>query len=115
MINFSSISSSKFIGRMLRLPLRLVPRELEVRILQGPLRRKRWIARSSEHGCWLGSYEAAKQERMIEFVRPGMVCWDVGANVGFYTLLLAELVGGAGSSRSSLSLATMNCCDGMWR
>jgi FkbM family methyltransferase len=25
-----------------------------------------------------------------------MVCWDVGANVGFYTLLLAELVGPQG-------------------
>jgi FkbM family methyltransferase len=25
-----------------------------------------------------------------------MVCWDVGANVGFYTLLLAELVGTGG-------------------
>jgi FkbM family methyltransferase len=25
-----------------------------------------------------------------------MVCWDVGANVGFYTLLFAELVGAGG-------------------
>jgi len=96
MINFSSISNSKFVGRALRLPLRLIPREAEVRILQGPLRGKRWIARSSNHGCWLGSYEAAKQRKIIEFVRPGMVCWDVGANVGFYTLLLAELVGVSG-------------------
>ena len=95
-INFSGISNSKFVGRALRLPLRLVPREAEVRILQGPLRGKRWIARSSNHGCWLGSYEAAKQRTIMELVRPGMVCWDVGANVGFYTLLLAELVGACG-------------------
>ena len=92
----SGISNSKVIGRALRLPLRLIPREAEVRILQGPLRGKRWIARSSNHGCWLGSYEAAKQRKIIEFVRPGMVCWDVGANVGFYTLLFAELVGVSG-------------------
>jgi len=64
--------------------------------LQGPLRRKRWIAGSSNHGCWLGSYEAAKQRKIIELVRPGMVCWDLGAHVGFYTLLLAELVGAGG-------------------
>jgi FkbM family methyltransferase len=44
----------------------------------------------------LGSYEAAKQRKIIEFVRPGMICWDVGANVGFYTLLFAELVGEGG-------------------
>ena len=51
---------------------------------------------SSNHGCWLGSYEAAKQRKLTEFVRPGMVCWDVGANVGIYTLLFAELVGAEG-------------------
>jgi FkbM family methyltransferase len=96
MIDFSGTPDSKFIGRALRLPLRMIPREAEVRILQGPLRGKRWIAGSSNHGCWLGSYEAAKQRKIIESVRRGMVCWDVGANVGIYTLLLAELVGARG-------------------
>jgi FkbM family methyltransferase len=96
MINFSGISNSVLFGRALRLPLRLVPKEAEVRILQGPLQGKRWIAGSSNHGCWLGSYEAEKQRKIIEFIRPGMVCWDVGANVGFYTLLFAELVSGGG-------------------
>jgi FkbM family methyltransferase len=95
-INFASISNSRIVGRALRLPLRLIPKEAEVRILQGPLRGKRWIAGSSIHGCWLGSYEAAKQRKIVELVRPGMVCWDVGANVGFYTLFLAELVGTSG-------------------
>lgn len=94
MINFSGISNSVLLGRALRLPLRLVPKEAEVRILQGPLQGKRWISGSSNHGCWLGSYEAAKQRKITELVRPGMAYWDVGANVGFYTLLFAELVGG---------------------
>ena len=96
MIDFSSISNSKFVGRALRMPLRLIPKQATVRILQGPLRSKRWIVGSFNHGCWLGSYESAKQRKLIELVRPGMACWDVGANVGFYTLLFAELVGGAG-------------------
>jgi len=95
-LNFSGITNSKLVGRALRLPLHLVPRSAEVRILQGPLRGKRWIAGSSNHGCWLGSYEAAKQRKIMEYVRPGMVCWDVGAHVGFYTLLFAELVGVGG-------------------
>ena len=96
MIDFSSVSNSNIFGRALRLPLRLVPREARVPILQGQLRGKRWIAGSATNGCWVGSYEAAKQRRIAEFLRPGMVCWDVGANVGFYTLLFAELVGAGG-------------------
>jgi FkbM family methyltransferase len=95
-IDLSGISTFNLVGRALRLPLRLVPKGASLPILQGALRGKRWIAGSSNHGCWLGSYEAAKQRKMIELVRPGMVCWDVGANVGFYTLLLAELVGVSG-------------------
>ena len=96
MINFSGISNSGLLGRALRLPLRLIPEGTVVRVVQGPLRGKRWIAGSSNHGCWLGSYELRKQRKVIELVRPGMVCWDVGANVGFYTLLFAELVGPSG-------------------
>ena len=96
MINFSGVSGSKLAGRAMRLPLRLIPDSAVVRILQGPLRGKRWIAGSSNHGCWLGSYELLKQKRVIELVRPGMVCWDIGANVGFYTLLFAEVAGPRG-------------------
>ena len=97
MINFSGIPQSNWLGRALRLPLRLIPKDANVRILQGPLRGKYWISGSSDHGCWLGSYEVAKQRKVTELVRPGMICWDVGANVGFYTLLFAELVGRTGS------------------
>jgi len=95
-INFSGISDSSFLGRALRLPLRLIPDAAVLRVVQGPLRGKRWIAGSFNHGCWLGSYELAKQRKVIELVRAGMVCWDVGAHVGFYTLLFAELVGPQG-------------------
>lgn len=113
MINFSGLSGRGLLGRAVRLPLRLIPKQAGVRILQGPLCGRRWIAGSSNHGCWLGSFEAEKQRKISELVRPGMVCWDVGANVGFYTLLLAELVGAAGSSHSNLFVATLNCCGGM--
>jgi FkbM family methyltransferase len=96
MIDFSGISNSSLLGRALRLPLRLIPEGTVVRVVQGPLRGKRWIAGSSNHGCWLGSYKLPKQRKVIELVRPGMVCWDVGAHVGFCTLLFAELVGPLG-------------------
>jgi FkbM family methyltransferase len=56
----------------------------------------RWVVGSSTHGCWLGSYEFEKQKLFAALVPSGGVVWDVGAHVGFYTLLAARLVGPAG-------------------
>jgi len=69
-----------------------VPRDAQVPILQGPLRGKRWIVGAGVHGYWLGSYEWDKCRAFAAAVRPGAVVFDVGANVGYYTLLAAELV-----------------------
>ena len=96
MINVSVISDRRFFGKTLRLPLRLVPKSAVVPILQGPLRGKRWIAGSSTHGCWLGTYELAKVREVVQAVRPGMICYDIGAHVGYYSLLLSKLVGELG-------------------
>jgi FkbM family methyltransferase len=95
-MNFSGISPDTLIGKLLRLPLRLVPRGLVVRILQGPLKGKRWIAGSSINGWWLGSWEQDKQIMFTKIISPGDIVFDVGAHVGFYTLLAAELVGPTG-------------------
>lgn len=97
MLNFSSLPQSTFIGRALRLPLQCIPSSAELNILQGPLRGKKWVAGSSVHGCWLGSFELSKQKKLVELVRPGMTCYDLGANVGFYTLLFSDRVGPNGS------------------
>jgi len=56
----------------------------------------RWKVGSSNHGCWLGTYELEEQLFFTRVVRRGMVVWDVGANVGVYTLLFARLVGVSG-------------------
>lgn len=50
-----------------------------------------------DHGCWLGTYEYAKQALFVRHVRLGMTVYDVGVHVGFYTLLASELVGEQGS------------------
>mgnify|MGYP000889151875 FL=1 len=44
----------------------------------------------------LGTAEPAVQDVMSALVRPGMVVFDVGANVGFLTLIAARLVGPSG-------------------
>jgi FkbM family methyltransferase len=95
-MNFSGIKSSSISGRILRWPLRLVPRTAQVRIVQGPLRGKKWIVGSSNHGCWLGSYEYEKQMAFCREVKRGAVVYDLGANVGFYSLLASTLAGNEG-------------------
>lgn len=75
------------LGKLIRLPLRAIPKEATLRVLRGPLRGARWIAGSSTHGCWLGTYERAFQSFFFSVVPEGGIVWDVGANVGFYSLL----------------------------
>jgi FkbM family methyltransferase len=49
-----------------------------------------------EKDYWLGTYEPDLQQAIAELVKPGMVAYDVGANIGYITLLLAQVVGAAG-------------------
>lgn len=85
-----------FFGRLVRLPLRLVPRQAVVRIRSGELRGWRWIAGSATNGCWLGTYERHMQHLFRERIRPGAIVFDVGANAGFFTLLASKLAGASG-------------------
>jgi FkbM family methyltransferase len=65
-------------------------------IRRGPASGMKWIAGSSTHGCWLGTYELDKQKALARIVRPGMTVFDIGAQAGFYTLFFSRLVGGSG-------------------
>lgn len=53
-------------------------------------------ASASNLGYAMGVSEPAVQEELQRALRPGMVFYDVGANVGFLTLIAARLVGAAG-------------------
>ena len=88
-----ALSSESSLGRVLRYPLRLLPSNLPLPIITGRLRGKRWIVGSSLHRCWMGVYEYEKQQLITRVVQPNTVFYDVGANVGFYTLLGSRLVG----------------------
>ncbi|MFU8825969.1 MAG: FkbM family methyltransferase [Brevefilum sp.] len=95
-MDFSKISYKSFLGRLLRLPLRLIPKRAVLPIMQGGLRGKKWVVGAGEHGYWLGSYELRKRSAFEREVLPGMVVYDIGANVGFYSLLAAHLAGMGG-------------------
>lgn len=49
-----------------------------------------------EKDFWLGSYEPELQAALADLVEPGAVAYDVGANIGYITLLLAQRVGAEG-------------------
>src|SRR5580698_11236472 len=81
------------ISRTIRMPGRLIPKSAIFRIRKGPNKGFKWVAGSSVHSCWLGTYELRKQYQLERRIRPGMTVYDIGANAGFYTLLFSRLVG----------------------
>lgn len=87
MIDFSVVPPDTLAGKIVRFPFRLLPRGMIVPILQGPLRGKKWILGSQRHAFWLGGYEPQMQVLLARELKRGRTFYDVGANVGFYTLL----------------------------
>lgn len=66
-------------------------------VLTGALRGGRWVVGTGTNGCWVGTYERLTQEWVRRLLGRGMVAFDVGANVGFFTLLASRIVGASGS------------------
>lgn len=95
-MDFLRLSRATLLGRALRAALDVLPKTAVVRVLQGTLAGKRWIVGSATHGCWLGTYEYRKQRTFAKSIRPGDVVFDLGANVGFYTLIAATATGPSG-------------------
>ncbi len=88
--------SDAVVGKLVRLPLRLLPAGMEVPVLSGPVRGMRWVVGAGDHGCWLGWYERDKAKLLAAALDTGSIFYDVGANVGFYSLLGAACVGSGG-------------------
>jgi FkbM family methyltransferase len=91
------LPAQTLLGKLLRVPLSLLPKEREIPILRGPLRGKRWIVGASSHGCWAGTYEVDQLADFATAIKPGFCVYDVGANVGIYTLLASVKAGASGS------------------
>jgi len=66
-------------------------------IMQGPLTGWRWVTLSSTYQMWLGTYEIDKQYLFMRNIDSGKIVFDIGANVGLYSLLAAKAVGPHGS------------------
>lgn len=42
--------------------------------------------------CWNKCYEKNETQYISNFLKPGNICFDIGANVGYFSLLMASLV-----------------------
>lgn len=51
---------------------------------------------NNEKAYWLGTYEVDLQHAISDLVKPGMIAYDIGANIGYVTLMLARAVGESG-------------------
>ncbi len=69
----------------------------EVKVAGGDLQgMKLLIDMQTEKDYWLGTYEPELQSALHDLVRPGMILYDVGANIGYVSLLLAKAAGRGG-------------------
>ncbi len=67
------------------------------KVLTGPIRGTYFTMPQLERVSFaLGTYEQHITQTMASFVSPGMIAYDVGANAGYLTLVLATLVGPQG-------------------
>ena len=77
------------VGNLVSLAKHL-PFRITVPILHGPARGMKWILASTEPNYWFRSYEEEKINRLLTFLKPQTVFYDVGANVGYYSLIAAR-------------------------
>jgi FkbM family methyltransferase len=96
MVDLFSVKVDAPFGKLLRIPLRMIPRGSTVPILFTRARGKRWIVGSGPHSCWLGFNEVRKRNLFTKMVLPGNIVFDIGANIGAYTILSSILVGPRG-------------------
>lgn len=66
------------------------------RIKAGPLQGCRWTLFSGIRFI-RGDFEPTKTEAILQNLHPGDVFWDIGANVGHFSVLASRTVGPAGS------------------
>lgn len=65
-------------------------------ILRGSGQGLRFNVAGSHSAFILGNHEPEVQELLAQLLKPGMVYYDAGANVGFFAVIAARLVGPSG-------------------
>jgi FkbM family methyltransferase len=95
-VSLTDISVRTWLGKFLRWPMKLIPPKAIVPILRGKLKGLKWIAGAGISSYWLGTYEDHHTTQFAKIIKEGEIVFDIGAHVGFYTLLASLLVGPRG-------------------
>lgn len=67
-----------------------------VSILDGKLKGWKWSLHSSEFKCLIGTYEPETQGVFEKYIKANDIVYDIGANVGYFSLLASFLTGKKG-------------------
>jgi FkbM family methyltransferase len=89
-------STRTLLSKILRWPLSMIPRDTKVRVLRGPIRGMKWVKGAGPNAYWVGSYEVTRLREFANALKQGDVVYDVGANVGIYSLCASLGVGSSG-------------------
>lgn len=71
-------------------------RHRDLRVMRGPMQGTRINLGGSFLRYLTGDAEPEVQKALAELVKPGQTVYDVGANIGFFTILCSRLVGPQG-------------------
>lgn len=73
-----------------------ISRKIALPVVRGRLKGTRFLLASAVPAFWLGIYEAARTKAFEKIVYRGAIVFDIGAHVGFYTVLGSILTGARG-------------------
>jgi FkbM family methyltransferase len=93
------LASSEFRSSATSLPQ--IPKWVAAEVLRGD--RLMWIDLADDYvsrGCLLDAYEPLETEIVRRYLEPGQVFLDIGANVGWFTMLASTIVGNLGHIHS---------------
>lgn len=79
-----------WLGKILRLPFDLIPKTAILPIISGLLKGTKWIKGSHNISVLLGTYERKQSIQFLKIASSASVFWDLGAHVGYYSLLYAK-------------------------
>lgn len=87
-----SLPSNSLVNNLMRLSVS----DRDVKIVQGIGAGLKFNGGSGNPDFALGKYELPLQEALASHLKPGGVFYDIGANIGFFSIIGAKLVGTTG-------------------